>query len=47
MCGKIELEFKISLTFWKHDLNEDKMQFVRNDLAGTANGTDTSQEATA
>lgn len=40
MCGKIEL--KISLTFWKHDLNEDKMQFVSNSLAGIINGTDTS-----
>lgn len=42
VCGKIELEFKISLTSWKHDLNEDKKQFGRNSLAGIINGTDTS-----
>lgn len=41
MCGKTELEFKISLTFWKHDLNTDKMLFGRNGLAGIINGTDT------
>lgn len=42
VCGKIELGFKISLTFWKHDLNEDKMQFGRNGLTGIINSTDTS-----
>lgn len=32
VCGKIE--FKISLTFWKKDLKEDKTQFGSNSLAG-------------